>query len=100
MNIRQKFLLSPGVVLVLMLLLGITGFMGLRSSNNALDDVYNVRFQNFKSSSNALQNVAAAHADVYRLFTWLSNYDDAKIKQASANINTRIDKAIGANQGV
>ena len=94
MNIRQKFLLSPGVVLVLMLLLGITGFLGLRSSNNALDDIYNKQFQNFRSSSNALQNVASAHADVYRLFTWLNNYDDAKIKQASANINTRIDKAI------
>jgi methyl-accepting chemotaxis protein len=94
MNIRQKFLLSPGVVLVLMLLLGITGFMGLGSSNNALEDIYHKQFQNFKSSSNALQNVSAAHADVYRLFTWLSNYDDAKIKQASANITTRIDKAI------
>jgi len=94
MNIRQKFLLSPGVVLVLMLLLGITGFLGLRSSNNALDDIYNKQFQNFRSSSNALQNVASAHADVYRLFTWLNNYDDAKIKQASVNINTRIDKAI------
>lgn len=94
MNIRQKFLLSPGVVLVLMLLLGITGFFGLRSSNNALDEIYNKQFKNFKSSNNALQNVAAAHADVYRLFTWLNNYDDAKIKQASANINSRIDKAI------
>jgi len=94
MNIRQKFLLSPGVVLVLMLLLGMTGFMGLKSSNNALEDIYHKQFQNFKSSSNALQNVSAAHADVYRLFTWLSNYDDAKIKQASDNISTRIDKAI------
>jgi methyl-accepting chemotaxis protein len=99
MNIRQKFLLSPGVVLVLMLLLGITGFLGLRSSNNALDDIYHKQFQNFKSSSNALQNIASAHADVYRLFTWLSNYDDAKIKLASVNINTRIDKAIDLIKG-
>jgi methyl-accepting chemotaxis protein len=94
MNIRQKFMLTPGLVLALMLVLGFVGFFGLRSSNVALDEIYNTQFQNFKSSSNALQNVGAAHADVYRLFTWLSNYDDAKIKQASTNINNRIDKAI------
>jgi methyl-accepting chemotaxis protein len=94
MNIRQKFLLSPAVVLILMLALGIVGFIGLSASKRSLDDVYNVRFQNFKSSSTALENVGAAHADVYRLFTWLSNYDEAKIKTASNNINKRIDNAI------
>lgn len=94
MNIRQKFLLSPAVVLILMLVLGIVGFIGLSSSKNSLDDVYNVRFQNFQSSSTALNNVGTAHANVYRLFTWLSNYDDAKIKAASNEINKRIDDAV------
>jgi methyl-accepting chemotaxis protein len=94
MNIRQKFLLSPGVILLLMLVLGLVGFASLSSSKNSLSDVYNIRFQNFKDSSNALGNVGAAHADVYRLFTWLNNYDDAKIKQASENIYLRIDTAI------
>lgn len=94
MNIRQKFLLSPAVVLILMLILGVVGFIGLSTSKNSLDDVYNVRFQNFKSSSNALNNVGAAHASVYRLFTWLSNYDAAKIKSSTSDINKRIDAAL------
>jgi methyl-accepting chemotaxis protein len=94
MNIRQKFLLTPGVVLALMLVLGVSGFFALRSSNQAVDNIYNVHFQNFENSSTALQNVGAAHADVYRLFTWLSNYNDDKIKQATTLINARIDKAI------
>lgn len=94
MNIRKKFLLTPAIVLTLMLILGIAGFAGLRSSNNSLNDIYNFRFQNFKNSSNALQNLGSAHADVYRLFTWLSNYDEAKIKLASNEIHKRIDVAI------
>jgi methyl-accepting chemotaxis protein len=93
MNIRQKFLLPPGVVLVLMLILGIVGFIGLNASNNSLRDVYTVRFQNFKSSSNALERVGAAHADVYRLFTWLGNYDKDRIKKATDDINQKIDAA-------
>jgi len=94
MNIRLKFMLSPGVVLLLMLALGIIGFIGINKSNHSLEDVYSVRFQNFKSSSNALGSVGSAHADVYRLFTWLSNYDQAKIKDATADINKKIDTAV------
>ncbi len=77
-----------------MLLLGVVGFVGLSMSNKSLDDVYNIRFQNFKRSSNALENVAAAHADVYRLFTWLSNYDAAKVNQATKEIYRQVDVAI------
>jgi methyl-accepting chemotaxis protein len=93
MNIRQKFLLSPGAVLLLMLLLGIVGFIGLNTSNNSLSEVFTVRFQNFKHSSNAQDNIEVAHANVYRLFTWLSNYDPAKIKQTTDDINKKIDEA-------
>jgi methyl-accepting chemotaxis protein len=93
MNIRQKFLLSPAIVLILMLLLGIVGFVALSTSNKSLSDVYNIRFQNFKNSSTALENVAGAHADVYRLFTWLGNYDAAKINLATVEINRQIDAA-------
>ena len=93
MNIRQKLLLPPGALLGLMLLLGVAGFMGLNSSNNSVRDIYDVRFQAFKGSSDALADVAAAHAGVYRLFTWLNNYDAARIKQATDGINQRIDQA-------
>jgi methyl-accepting chemotaxis protein len=94
MNIRQKLLIPPGALIVLMLLLGVVGFIGLNSSNNSVRDIYDVRFQAYKGSSHALANVAAAHADVYRLFTWMSNYDAAKVKQASDAINKRIDNAV------
>lgn len=93
MNIRQKFLLSPAIVLILMLVLGLVGFVALSTSNKSLSDVYNIRFQNFKNSSNALENVAAAHADVYRLFTWLANFDAAKVNLANLEINRKIDAA-------
>ena len=93
MNIRQKLLIPPGALILLMLLLGIVGLTGLNSSNNSIRDIYDVRFQAYKNSSDALADVAAAHADVYRLFTWMNNYDAAKIKQASDAITKRIDNA-------
>jgi len=93
MNIRQKLLIPPGAVLILMLVLGLVGFLGLNSAKHSIHDIYDVRFQAYKSSSDALGDVAAAHADVYRLFTWMNNYDAAKIKQATDAINKRIDDA-------
>jgi methyl-accepting chemotaxis protein len=103
MNIRQKFLLAPGTVLSLMLILGILGFIGLNSSKNSLSDIFAVRFQNFKHSSDAVDNLSAAHTNVYRLFTWLNIYDQKKIDQVKSEINLSIDAAseeirlLGAN---
>jgi len=100
MNIRQKLLIPSGVIILLMLVLGVVGFLGLSSSSNAVRDIYDVRFQAYKGSSEALSNVAAAHAGVYRLFTWLSNSDAAKIKQAADAINKRIDDALADLKGI
>ena len=94
MNIRQKLLIPSGVLILLMLVLGVVGFLGLNSTNNSVRDIYDVRFLAYKGSSDALDDVAAAHADVYRLFTWLSNSDAAKIKLATDAINKRIDHAV------
>ena len=94
MNIRQQLLIPPGALLVLMLLLGVTGFLGLNASNNSVRDLYDTRFHAFKGSSDALADVAAAHADVYRLFTWLKNYDAAKTKLATDEINQRVYHAV------
>lgn len=93
MKIREKLLLAPGSVLILMLVLGLVGLMVLNSAKNSLEDIYTVHFQSYKSSSQALQNVSKANANVYRLFTWLSNYDEAKIKLATNDITKLVDAA-------
>ena len=100
MNIRQKLLIPSGVLILLMLVLGLVGFIGLNSSNNSVRDIYDVRFKAYQGSSDALAQVAAAHADVYRLFTWLSNSDAAKIKQSTDAINKRIDNALAQLKNV
>ncbi len=96
MNIRKKFLLTPAVLLGMMLLLGIVGLTGMSMTKGSLSDIYNVNYQSFRHSSDALKNLGAAHADVYRLFTWLSNYDESQIKAESSRISSRIDAAIAS----
>lgn len=93
MNIRQKLMIPTGTVLVLMLLLGLVGFMALQSSHHSMQEVYNTSFQSFKNSSRALGQVSTAHANVYRLFTWLNNYDEAKIAAEAKNIDQLIETA-------
>jgi methyl-accepting chemotaxis protein len=98
MKIREKLLSLPAVVLFLMMLLGVVGLLTISSLRNAMQAIYTVQFQNFKTSSQALDEVQTAHTDVYRLLTWLSNYDAAKIKATTAIIDRHIDNAATALQ--
>lgn len=93
MKIRGKLLIPPALVLALTLLLGSVGITTMYSMRTALQNIYSVQLQNFKISNNVLTDISAAHANVYRLFNWLSNYNDKQIKEASANIMQRIDNA-------
>jgi methyl-accepting chemotaxis protein len=98
MKIRDKLLSLPAVVLLLMVLLGAVGLLTINSLRNAMQAIYTVEFQNFKVSSQALDEVQTAHTDVYRLLTWLSNYDAAKIKSTTVIIDQHIDNAATALQ--
>ena len=100
MNIREKLLIAPGVAVAFLVVFGITSIVALRQAQTSLDDIYNQHFQNFKSSAHALDTVAAAHANVYRLFTWLSNYNEAKINKAAEEISKSIDGAVAELQSL
>ena len=98
MKIREKLLILPAAVIGLMMLLGLVGMLAMSSLRDSLNNIYEVEFKNFKTSSGALDEVQTAHTNVYRLFTWLSNYDEAKIKVAAQAIDRHVDNAITALQ--
>jgi methyl-accepting chemotaxis protein len=100
MNIREKLLIAPGAAVAFLIVFGITSILALRQAQVSLDDIYTQRFQNFKSSARALDTVAAAHANVYRLFTWMANYNEAKINKAAEEIYASVDAAVAELQGL
>jgi len=56
-------------------------------------DIYEIQFKKYQLSSAALDDARAANIGVYRLFTWMNNYDEKKIKTVASEIDQKIDDA-------
>lgn len=94
MKIRGKLLSLPSMVLVFMVILGLVAVMAMRAMEHSTRDIYEVQFQKYQLSVASLDDARAANIGVYRLFTWLNNYDENQIKTAAAEIDKNLDEAM------
>lgn len=93
MKIREKLLSLPSIVLVFMVVLGVVAILAMNKMGSSARDIYEVQFKKYQLSTAALDDARAANIGVYRLFTWLNNYDEKKIKAVAVEIDQKIDDA-------
>ena len=62
-----------------MVVLGVVAILAMNKMGNSAREIYEVQFKKYQLSTAALDDARAANIDVYRLFTWLDNYDEKKI---------------------
>jgi methyl-accepting chemotaxis protein len=93
MGIRLKILLSPLIAVALMLMLGGIAFFGVRSIQSSLDYLANQSLRNVTIASEGLSVLLESSSATYRLFTWISSFDNARIKKESDAIVANIDSA-------
>lgn len=91
MKIRTKLLVAPGVAVLMLIVLGVISIQALQKTQASLNEIYLQRFAYFKASTDTLQDISSTHANVYRLFTWIANYDQKKVDSISADLNKVID---------
>jgi len=93
MKIREKLLSLPSIVLAFMVVLGCVAVFAMNTMKASTQDIYAVQFKKYQLSSATLDDARAANIGVYRLFTWMNNYDEKKIKMVAAEIDQKIDDA-------
>ncbi|MBB5018783.1 methyl-accepting chemotaxis protein [Chitinivorax tropicus] len=98
MSIYKKILIAPMLGVICLLLTVAAGYHALSRQGAALEDVYQIRFQQYQITSSASQQLAQAHSGVYRLFTWLKNYTESKVKEAGKDLDQEIGKSVAAIQ--
>ncbi|MGB8409132.1 MAG: methyl-accepting chemotaxis protein, partial [Gallionella sp.] len=91
MKIWHKIMVAPGLTIVFLMTLGAISYTVLTHQNSVLGDLFNNRFGNYRLIANTAQEIGEVHANVYRLFTWLGNLKEDKIKQITDEQQTRID---------
>ncbi len=94
MKIWHKILVAPGVAIVLLMVLGTMSYMGLTRQHSTMDALFNGRFANYQLAANASGEISEVHSGVYRLFTWIANLKEDKIKQITSEQNAKIDRLI------
>ena len=96
MKIWHKILVAPGLAIVFLLGFGAIAYGVVDRQNAAIEDLAKKRLAGVVVATDAQQDLGEVHANVYRLFTWIANLSEAKVKQATNEQKAKIDAIVAA----
>jgi len=91
MKIWHKLVAAPAVAIAFLVVLGVLAAYVLARQDAALRDMYQTRYGNYRLAADSAQTLAELHSGAYRLFTWIGNVKDDRIRKATEEQKTRID---------
>jgi methyl-accepting chemotaxis protein len=82
MRMRTKLMIIPIISAIFFFILLFTVYLGLANQKRALDNIYKIRFQGYKTCSEIYEDILGYHLNLYKLLSWsASGYDPEKIAQ-------------------
>ncbi|HEX7156155.1 MAG TPA: methyl-accepting chemotaxis protein, partial [Burkholderiaceae bacterium] len=100
MKILHKMLAAPAVAIGLMLVVAGVAAYGMHRERAALHEFSTVHLQGLRATGDVRYELAAVRSDVYRLFTVMSNFDEARVKVERAALRKRLDDAGALLEGL
>ena len=94
MKVWHKVLVAPALAIVFLLVFGAVSYAVLMQQNAALEGLAKNRFMGYQIAAESSQDISEVHSNVYRLFTWIGNLSDDKIKKITSDQKARIDDAV------
>ena len=94
MKVWHKILVAPGVAILFLFLLGLSTYSVLRGQNATLVELFATRFGSYQLVARSSQEIAEVHSGTYRLFTWIANLNEHKVKQAKGGLLDKIDSVL------
>ncbi|MBL0124643.1 MAG: HAMP domain-containing protein [Betaproteobacteria bacterium] len=94
MKIWQKIVMAPGVAILFLALVGTIAYGVIASQQAALGDMYHQRFANYRFAAASAQSLSEVHTNTYRLFTWIANLKEDKIKQIVDEQASRLNSVV------
>jgi methyl-accepting chemotaxis protein len=93
MKMRSKILLSPLMAVALMVVLGLVTYFNLTSAQDDFDHLDRYNMERMATANTARSELLEANVAVYRLFSWIANFDEERIRKETELINAGIDSA-------
>jgi methyl-accepting chemotaxis protein len=94
MKVWHKVLVAPALAIVFLLLFGGLSYGVLMQQNAALESLAKNRFAGYQIAAESAQGISEVHSNVYRLFTWIGNLTEDKIKKITDEEKAKIDKVV------
>ena len=94
MKVWHKVMVAPAVAILFLILLGALAYGALLQQNSALEELAKNRFSGYQIAADSAQDISEVHSNVYRLFTWIGNLSEDKIKKITSDEKARIDDVI------
>jgi len=90
-KLYQRILLAPSLTLLGLIVFGAVALRAHDLGRTALDDIFHKRFAMYQKVGAISAGLDGVHARVYRLVTWIGNYDEAKATRQSAALTGKVD---------
>jgi methyl-accepting chemotaxis protein len=90
MKIFHKILVSPGVTVLFLIVLGANSYSVLTDQQIALTELHDNRFANSLLTSEVSQQFSEVHISMYRLLSWMNDHKEDMVKKAANEQNVKI----------
>jgi methyl-accepting chemotaxis protein len=94
MKVLHKILVSLGVAVIFMIVLGANSYSVLTRQHNAMTELYDSRFTNTQLADDASRQISVVHLSGYRLLTLNANINEEMIRQTANEQNARINEVL------
>ncbi|MCC7311864.1 MAG: methyl-accepting chemotaxis protein [Sulfuritalea sp.] len=92
-SIGVKLMLAPMLVLALLLVVSITSYRGLHQQQDALNNIYQIRFQNFRLVAEASDNAQGVYGGTYQLLSSASaNFPKDRLEAMTKGLYGRLEE--------
>ncbi len=99
MKFRTRLLVAPLIAIAMMLALGAATFYALSSIRANVNRLANQSMETMAQVNQVRTDLNQTNLAVYRLMTWMANFDEARIAKETKEINAGLDKAAAGLAG-
>src|SRR5471032_1504336 len=90
LRIGPKLLLSPGLVLILLIVTSASAYVGMVRQNASLENLVEVRAARLKTAADVAGDSKYAHANIYQLLAWINgSFAQPRLDALIAQIKAR-----------
>jgi methyl-accepting chemotaxis protein len=95
MKIWHKVLIAPATAMLFLAGLGAVSYAMLNRQHATLSDLFHNRFAGYRTAAESSRAITEVHSNVYRLFNWIGNLKEDRIKQIADEQKAHIEAVIG-----